>query len=96
MMGAFKYTITVESDAAPQILIGQNLGGATVVGMRQEKVELVSAAEIAQQQGISAATVRRKLAAINQGTEGKFLYNPIAALQMLKDSKTTRGRKRAK
>ena len=31
-MGAFKYTITVESDAAPQILIGQNLGGATVVG----------------------------------------------------------------
>ena len=95
-MGAFKYTITVESDTPPQILIGQNLGGATVVGMRQEKVELVSAAEIAQQQGISAATVRRKLAAINQGTEGKFLYNPIAALQMLKDSKTTRGRKRAK
>lgn len=95
-MGALKYTITVESDAAPQILIGQNLGGATVVGMRQEKVELVSAAEIAQQQGISAATVRRKLASINQGTEGKFLYNPIAALQMLKDSKTTRGRKRAK
>ena len=31
-MGALKYTITVESDAAPQILIGQNLGGATVVG----------------------------------------------------------------
>ena len=95
-MGALKYTITVESDAAPQILLGQNLGGATVVGMRQEKIELISAAEIAQQQGISAATVRRKLAVINQGTEGKCLYDPIAALQMLKDSKTTRGRKRAK
>lgn len=51
-MGAFKYTITVESDTPPQILIGQNLGGATVVGMRQEKIELISAAEIAQQQGI--------------------------------------------
>ena len=44
-MGALKYTITVESDAAPQILIGQNLGGATVVGMRQEKIELVSATD---------------------------------------------------
>ncbi len=74
-MGAFKYTITVESDTPPQILIGQNLGGATVVGMRQEKIELISAAEIAQQQGISAATVRRKLAVINQGTEGKYLYD---------------------
>ena len=26
-MRAFKYTITVESDTPPQILIGQNLGG---------------------------------------------------------------------
>lgn len=95
-MGALKYTITVESDAPPQLFLGATIGGATVVGMKQEKVELISAAEIAQQHGISAATVRRKLAAINQGTEGKFLYNPIAALQMLKDSKTTRGRKRAK
>jgi prolipoprotein diacylglyceryltransferase len=45
--------------------------------------------------GISTATVRRKLAAINQGSEGKFLYDPVAALQLLKDSKTKRGRKRA-
>ena len=45
--------------------------------------------------GISTATVRRKLAAINQGSEGKFLYDPVVALQLLKDSKTKRGRKRA-
>ena len=73
MIGAFKYTITVESDTPPQILLGQNLGGATVVGMRQEKVELVSAAEIAQQYGISAATVRKKLAAINRYRRQVFM-----------------------
>lgn len=94
-MGALKYTITVESDAPPQLFLGAIIGGATVVEMRQEKVELISAAEIAQRHGVSAATVRRKLAAINQGTEGKFLYDPTAASQMLKDSKTKRGRKRA-
>ena len=73
-MGALKYTITVESDAPPQLFLGAVIGGATVVEMRQEKVELISAAEIAQRHGISTATVRRKLAAINQGSEGKFLY----------------------
>ncbi|WP_180122861.1 HTH domain-containing protein [Acinetobacter sp. YH12086] len=94
-MGALKYTITVESNAPPQLYLGAIIGGATVVEMRQEKIELISAAEIAQRHGISAATVRRKLAAINQGTEGKFLYDPTAASQMLKDSNTKRGRKRA-
>ena len=43
-MGAFKYTITVESDTPPQILLGQNLGGAIVTKLEQEKQELVSAA----------------------------------------------------
>ena len=37
-MGAFKYTITVESDAPPQLFLGAVIGGATVVEMRQEKV----------------------------------------------------------
>ena len=46
-MGAFKYTITVESDAPPQILIGQNLGGAIVTKLEQEKQELISAANLA-------------------------------------------------
>lgn len=94
-MGLLKFTITVEADVAPKIFLGSDIGGATVVEMRQEKVELISAAEIAQRHGISTATVRRKLAAINQGSEGKFLYDPVVALQLLKDSKTKRGRKRA-
>lgn len=94
-MGSLKYIITVEADTPPKIFLGTEIGGATVIGMQQEKVELVSAAEIAQRHGISVATVRRRLAVINQGTEGKFLYNPTAASQMLKDSPSKRGRKRA-
>ena len=35
-MGALKYTITVESDAPPQLFLGAIIGGATVVGMQQE------------------------------------------------------------
>ncbi len=94
-MGALKYIITVEADAPPNIFLGAEIGGAKVIGMQQEKIELVSAAEIAQRHGISAATVRRRLTAINQGTEGKFLYNPTSASQMLKDQPSKRGRKRA-
>ena len=36
-MGLSKYTITVESDAPPQLFLGAIIGGATVVEMRQEK-----------------------------------------------------------
>lgn len=94
-MGLLKFTITVEADVAPKIFLGSDIGGAIVVGMQQEKVELVSAADIAQRNGLSVATVRRRLSAINQGTEGKFLYDPVKASQLLKDSKSKRGRKRA-
>ena len=95
MMGALKYTITVESDAPPQIFLGTVIGGATVTEMKQEKLELVSAAEIAKSHNLSVDTVRRRLALINQGTGGKFLYDPIKASQMLKDTKHKPGRKRA-
>ena len=94
-MGLLKFTITVEADVAPKIFLGSDIGGAIVVGMQQEKVELVSAADIAQRNGLSVATVRRRLSAINQGTEGKFLYDPVKASQLLKENKSKRGRKRA-
>ena len=64
-MGAFKYTITVESDTPPQILLGQNLGGAIVTKLEQEKLELVSAAELAKAYNLSVSTIREKLISIN-------------------------------
>jgi len=95
-MGAFKYTITVESDTPPQILLGQNLGGAIVTKLEQEKQELVSAAELAKLYNLSISTVRAKLIAINQGTSGKHMYNPELARQILTRNETNkRGRKRA-
>ena len=56
-MGAFKYTITVESDTPPKILLGQNLGGAIVTKLEQEKQVLVSAAELAKTYNLSAGTI---------------------------------------
>ena len=95
-MGAFKYTITVESDTPPKILLGQNLGGAIVTKLEQEKQVLVSAAELAKAYNLSAGTIREKLASIDQGTGGKCLYNPELARQILTRNETNkRGRKRA-
>ena len=95
-MGALKYTITVESDTPPQILLGQNLGGAIVTKLEQEKQELISAAELAKLYNLSISTVRAKLIAINQGTSGKHMYNPELARQILTRNETNkRGRKRA-
>ena len=95
-MGAFKYTITVESDIPPQILLGQNLGGAIVTKLEQEKQELVSAAELAKLYNLSVSNIREKLIAINQGTSGKHMYNPELARQILTRNETNkRGRKRA-
>ncbi|MEN8313152.1 DNA-binding protein [Acinetobacter baumannii] len=95
-MGAHKYIITVESDIPPQILLGQNLGGAIVTKLEQEKLELVSAAELAKVYNLSVTTIREKLVSINQGTEGKHMYDPERARQILtKKDANKRGRKRA-
>ena len=95
-MGAHKYIITVESDIPPQILLGQNLGGAIVTKLEQEKLELVSAAELAKVYNLSVTTIREKLVSINQGTEGKHMYDPERARQILtKKDANKRGRNRA-
>lgn len=95
-MGIMQFSITVESDTPPQILLGQNLGGAIVTKLEQVKQELISAADLAKAYNLSVTTIRNRLAAINQGTGGKHMYNPEMAHQMLKkDNGNKRGRKRA-
>ena len=93
-MGA--YAITLESDEPLQISVGQKIHGATVKELKALDQKLVSASELASKYSVSVDTIRRKLASINQGTSGKFLYNPTHADTLLKESsKTKRGRKRA-
>lgn len=93
-MGA--YALTLESDTPPQISVGQKIGGATVKELKALDQKLVSASDLAEKYSVSTDTIRRKLASINQGTSGKFLYNPILADTLFKESsKTKRGRKRA-
>lgn len=94
-MGALKYTITVESDKPPAIMLGQDIGGGIVKELKEVEVELVSAKDLANTYGVSVDTVRRKCDSINQGGVGKYLYNPKLADALLKaNGKSSRGRKR--
>ena len=63
-----------------------------VCGSLNEK--LVSASELAEKYNISARTVNRRLAEINQGTDGKGLYDPELAHQLLTAGDNRVGRKR--
>lgn len=93
-MGLLKYTITVESDAPPRVMLGQDIGGGIVKELKEIEVELVSASQLAEKYSLSVSTIRVKLVSINQGTGGKSLYNPRLAHTLL-TQKNKRGRPRA-
>jgi len=42
-MGVLKYTITIESDTPPQVMLGQNISGGIVKELKEVEMELVSA-----------------------------------------------------
>ena len=88
------YLIKVEADNTPQIMLGQNIGGGIVKELKEVEVELVSASHLAQKYNLSVTTIREKLAPINQGTQGKALYDPRLAHDLL-TTKNKRGRPRA-
>lgn len=89
-----RYTIIIESLRPPVISLGDNIGGGEVVELKKEPKKLVSAAELARKYNVSARTVNRKLAVINQGTDGKSLYDPEMAHQLLTTGDNKVGRKR--
>lgn len=88
------YLIKVEADTPPQIMLGQNIGGGIVKELKEVEVELVSASQLAEKYNLSATTIRDRLVSINQGTQGKALYNPRLARDLL-TTKNKRGRPRA-
>lgn len=89
-----RYTITVEADAPPSVMLGQNIGGAVVKELKEVELELVTASYLAQKYNLSVTTIREKLVSINQGTQGKGLYNPNLAHDIL-TTKVKKGRPRA-
>ena len=93
-MGLSKYTITVEADSPPQVMLGQNIGGGIVKELKEVEMELVSAAKLAEKYNLSTTTIRERLASINQGRQGKCLYNPRLAHCIL-TAINKRGRPRA-
>ena len=86
--------IKVEADTPLQIVLGQNIGGGIVKELKEVEVELVSATHLAQKYNLSTTTIRDRLVSINQGTQGKALYNPRLAHDLL-TTKNKRGRPRA-
>lgn len=90
-----RYIITVEADRPPQIMLGQDIGGgATVKELKEVDIELVSATHLAHRYNLSVTTIRDKLVSINQGTQGKALYNPRLAHDLL-TANVRKGRPRA-
>ena len=75
-------------------MLGRTIGGATVKELKEVEVELVSASYLAQKYNLSVTTIREKLVSINQGTQGKALYNPKLAHDLL-TTKVKVGRPRA-
>lgn len=87
-----KYTITLEAESPPQIMLGERVGGGVVVELKRETT-LATTKELARHYNVSEKTVRNKLADINQGTEGKALYDRRRAEEIMR-TVHKRGRKR--
>jgi hypothetical protein len=89
-----EFVVTIDADSAPQIVLGQKLFGGTVTALKLEKRKMVSVAELVAKYGFSDETIRTKLAAINQGSNGKHMYDPDAADELLRKQQRRRGPKR--
>ena len=89
-----EFVVTIDADSAPQIVLGQKLFGGTVTALKLEKRKLVSVAELVAKYGFSDETIRTKLAEINQGSQGKCMYDPDAADELLRKQPRRRGPKR--
>lgn len=94
-MGAAKLLIEIESADPRAVHVGGVLAGGKISAIRIVHQELISASDIAERYSVSATTVRRRLAQHNQGTHGKFLYDPAIADAEFKNEPKKRGRPRA-
>ena len=95
-MGALKYTITLESDTPPQLMLGQSVFGGKVTALEMEKIPtLVSVTWLVEKYGLTKTTIIKKLEGYNQGTDGKHLYDSKTAMVILSQpQKNKRGAKR--
>ncbi len=96
MNAVLKYTIEVESENPPTILIGQNLFGGKVTALKMENIpKLVTVGWLSERYGLSRTTIIKKLESHQQGSEGKYLYDSQVALVVLSNVyKSKRGAKR--
>ena len=81
-----EFIVTIEAESAPQIVIGQRIFGGMVTALKLEKRKLVSVSDLVAKYGLSDETIRSKCISINQGSNGKHLYDPDAADAILKNA----------
>lgn len=86
--------ITIETDKAPELLLGQSLLGGKVTALQLAKKKPVSVSDLSKKYGFSRPTIIEKLSAINQGTNGKMMFDPDQADALLKKVKSGAGRGR--
>lgn len=89
-----EYMITLQSDHAPELLLGQKLLGGKVIALNISKRSLVTVNDLMKKYGYSRPTIIEKLEKINQGTPGKHLYDPDQADELLNNPEKKRGRPR--
>ncbi len=96
MNAVLKYTIEVESENPPSILIGQNLFGGKVTALKMENIpKLVTVGWLSERYGLSRTTIIKKLEPYKQGSEGKYLFDSQVAMAALSNiCKSKRGAKR--
>lgn len=98
MMGALRYTVTIESDTPPKLYLGENIAGGTVVALSAEsKPKLVDVTWLCgRYTGLSRDRITEIVRSINKGTAGKILVDPDEADKLIQSagqvSKRGRGR----
>lgn len=93
MMGVFKYTITVESDALPQVVLGQNIGGGIVKELKEVDIELFSASQLAEKYNMSQQQSEIVLCQLIKAPKAR-LYTILAQPVIYSLQKNKRGRPR--
>ncbi|WP_180066689.1 MULTISPECIES: hypothetical protein [unclassified Acinetobacter] len=81
-----KFVVVLESDYPPQLYLGEKIGGATIIEMKQEDIKnRVTTAWLSERFNLSRKTIIEKVGMFNKGDENKHLYDPKEVLPILEN-----------
>lgn len=81
-----KYIVVIESSKPPQLFLGDDFAGGTIVELKAEELpHRVTAAWLAKRFNYSRKTIIEKVGVFNKGDENKHLYDPKEVLPVLEN-----------